>query len=82
MVLQIVKTGRQKFIQRFFSLSLIFIIKMFGQVSFVLDWIKKVMDGDDLNVENCGVTTARSGQGEGSWKEMGQKFFEGRQVWR
>jgi secreted trypsin-like serine protease len=63
------------------SLSFIFIIKMFDQVSFVLDWIKKVVDGDDLNLENCGVTTARSGQGEGSWKEMGQKFFEGRQVW-
>lgn len=56
--------------------------EVYTKVSFVLDWIKKVMDGDDLNMENCGVTTARSGQGEGSWKEMGQKFFEGRQVWR
>jgi hypothetical protein len=27
------------------------------QVSFVLDWIEQVFDGDDLNMDNCGVTT-------------------------
>ena len=48
----------------------------------MLDWIKEVTSGDNLKVENCGVTTARSGGGKMSWKEMGQKFFEGRQVWK
>ena len=51
-------------------------------MSFVLDWVKKVFDGDYFNMENCGVTTVRNGEGKGSWKEMGQKFFEGRQVCR
>ena len=26
------------------------------QVSHVLNWIKNIMAGDDLNLENCGVT--------------------------
>eukprot|EP00092_Neocalanus_flemingeri_P041776 GFUD01045501.1.p1 GENE.GFUD01045501.1~~GFUD01045501.1.p1 ORF type:complete len:330 (-),score=90.11 GFUD01045501.1:62-1051(-) len=56
--------------------------EVYTKVSFVLDWIKDVFDGDDFNVENCGVITARSREGERSWKEIGQKFFEGRQVWR
>ena len=45
----------------------------------MLDWVKAVVAGDVLNLDNCGVTTARGGR---SWKEIGQKFFEGRQVWR
>jgi len=56
--------------------------EVYTKVSFVVDWIKKVLDGDDLNMENCGVTTARSTDQKRSWKELGQKFFEGRQVWR
>eukprot|EP00092_Neocalanus_flemingeri_P041778 GFUD01045503.1.p1 GENE.GFUD01045503.1~~GFUD01045503.1.p1 ORF type:complete len:337 (+),score=95.16 GFUD01045503.1:113-1123(+) len=56
--------------------------EVYTKVSFVLDWIKEVFDGDKFNVENCGVTTARGGSGKRSWKEIGQKFFEGRQVWR
>ena len=52
------------------------------QVSFVLDWVKAVLAGDVLNLVNCGVTTARVGEGGQSWKEIGQKFFEVRQVWR
>eukprot|EP00092_Neocalanus_flemingeri_P041779 GFUD01045504.1.p1 GENE.GFUD01045504.1~~GFUD01045504.1.p1 ORF type:complete len:337 (+),score=89.06 GFUD01045504.1:33-1043(+) len=56
--------------------------EVYTKVSFVLDWIKDVFDGDDFNVENCGVITARSREGERSWKEIGQKFFEGRQVWK
>eukprot|EP00092_Neocalanus_flemingeri_P041780 GFUD01045505.1.p1 GENE.GFUD01045505.1~~GFUD01045505.1.p1 ORF type:complete len:337 (-),score=90.22 GFUD01045505.1:62-1072(-) len=56
--------------------------EVYTKVSFVLDWIKDVFDGDDFNVENCGVITSRSREGERSWKEIGQKFFEGRQVWR
>ena len=46
----------------------------------MLDWVKAVIAGDVLNLDNCGVTTARDG-GQ-SWKEIGQKFFEGRQVWK
>ena len=64
-----------------FAFLFVFII-ICWQVSFVLDWIKKVVDGDELNIYKCGVVTARAGQGKGSWKEMGKKFFEGRQVWR
>jgi len=56
--------------------------EVYTKVSYVEDWIKEVLAGDELNIDNCGVTTARSGGGKMSWKEMGQKFFEGRQVWR
>ena len=28
-------------------------------------------------MENCGVTTVRSEDGELSWQELGQNFFEG-----
>jgi hypothetical protein len=50
----------------------------------VLDWVKAVIAGDVLNLDNCGVTNVRGGAmgGGQSWKEIGQKFFEGRQVWR
>jgi len=56
--------------------------EVYTKVSFVLDWIREVLAGDVFNMENCGVTTSRSGVGELSWKEIGQKFFEGRQVWK
>ena len=52
------------------------------QVSYVLEWVKEVLAGDVLNIDNCGVTTVRSGNGKQSWKEIGQKFFDGRQVWK
>ena len=52
------------------------------QVSVVLDWIRKVFGKDDLNMETCGVTTVMSREGRMSWEEIGQKFLEGRQVWR
>ena len=48
----------------------------------MLDWVKAVLAGDVLNLDNCGVTTVRGEAGGQSWKEIGQKFFEGRQVWR
>ena len=44
--------------------------------------MREVLKGEVYNMENCGVTTARRGDGELSWKEIGQKFFEGRQVWK
>lgn len=56
--------------------------EVYTKVSTVLDWVREVLGGEVYNMENCGVTTVRSGDGELSWKEIGQKFFEGRQVWK
>jgi len=56
--------------------------EVYTKVSVVLDCIRKVFGKDDLNMETCGVTTVMSREGRMSWEEMGQKFLEGRQVWR
>lgn len=56
--------------------------EVYTKVSVVLDWIREIFNGDLYNMDNCGVTVARSSNSKHSWKELGQKFFEGRQVWR
>jgi len=56
--------------------------EVYTKVSVVLDWIREIFNGDLYNMGNCGVTVARSSNSKHSWKELGQKFFEGRQVWR
>lgn len=56
--------------------------EVYTKVSVVLDWIREIFNGDLYNMGNCGVTVQRSSNSKHSWKELGQKFFEGRQVWR
>jgi len=54
--------------------------EVYSKVSYVLGWVKNTVGTDAYNMENCGVTTTR-GQIV-SWQEMGERFLNGRQVWK
>jgi len=54
--------------------------EVYTKVSYVLDWIKDLVQDDGYNMENCGVTTTR--EQRLSWQEMGERFVKGRQIWK
>jgi len=54
--------------------------EVYTKVSYVLDWVREVLDGDLVNISDCGITSPKPGKQ--SWKEVGKQFFEGKQVWK
>jgi len=54
--------------------------EVYTKVSYVVDWVRGLVESDGYNMENCGVTTTTAQRL--SWAEMGERFISGRQVWK